>query len=80
MTYQNRKKPLSGVPFIYEGESISRLQMDIKCKTYDIRTGKKHLFFNISITNIDTLVPSLYQCIKTHSIENFDCCHDCFRT
>jgi hypothetical protein len=31
----------------------------------------KHLFLDISSTNIDTLVPSLYQCVKTHSKEVF---------
>jgi hypothetical protein len=40
--------------------------MDIKLKTHDIQTwGKKDLFLDISSTNIDTLVPSLYQCVKT---------------
>jgi hypothetical protein len=33
--------------------------------------GKKHLFMDISSTNIDTLVPSLYQFVKTRSIEVF---------
>jgi hypothetical protein len=32
---------------------------------------KKHLFLDISSTNIDTLVPSLYQCVETRSIEVF---------
>jgi hypothetical protein len=42
--------------------------MDIKRKTCDIRTWKKkHLFHDISSTNIDTLVPSLYQCVETRS-------------
>jgi hypothetical protein len=48
----------------YEGESANRSQMDIKHKTCDIRTWTKHLFLNISSTNIDTLVPSLYQYIE----------------
>jgi hypothetical protein len=43
--------------------------MDIKRKTRDIRTWEKHLFLDISSTNIDTLVPSLYQCVETRSIE-----------
>jgi hypothetical protein len=30
---------------------------------------KKHLLFDISSTDIDTLVPLLYQCVETHSIE-----------
>jgi hypothetical protein len=44
-------------------------QMGIKTKTCDIRTWKKHLFLDISSTNIDTLVPSLYQCVETRIIE-----------
>jgi hypothetical protein len=27
--------------------------------------GKKHLFLDITSTNIDTLVPLLYQCVET---------------
>jgi hypothetical protein len=45
--------------------------MDIKHITCDIRTGKKHIFLDIPSTNINKLVPSLYQCVKTHSIEVF---------
>jgi hypothetical protein len=45
--------------------------MDVKHKTYDFRNWKKHLFLNISSTNTDTLVPSLYQCIETRSIKVF---------
>jgi hypothetical protein len=41
---------------------------------------EKHLFLDISSTNIDTLVPSLYQCIETRSMEVFDCCLSHFRT
>jgi hypothetical protein len=29
------------------------------------------IFLDISSTNIDTLVPSLYQCVETRSIEVF---------
>jgi hypothetical protein len=45
--------------------------MDIKCKTCDIWTWEKHLFLSMSFTNTDTLVPSLYQCIETRSVEVF---------
>jgi hypothetical protein len=45
--------------------------MDIKRKTYDIRTWKKRLFIDISSTNIGTLVPSLYQCVEAHSMKVF---------
>jgi hypothetical protein len=40
-------------------------------KSYDIRTWKTHLFLDIRVssTNIDTLAPSLYQCVKTRSIQ-----------
>jgi hypothetical protein len=55
----------------YYGESVNRLQMDIKRKKCDIRSRKEHLFLNISSTNIGTLVPSLYQCVETCSSEVF---------
>jgi hypothetical protein len=44
-------------------------QMDIKRKTCDIRSWKKHSFLDISSTNNDTFVLSLYQCFETRSIE-----------
>jgi hypothetical protein len=43
--------------------------MTIKRKTNEIRTWKKHLFLDISSTNIDILVPSLYLCVETRSME-----------
>jgi hypothetical protein len=55
----------------YEGQSVHRSQMDIKRKTCDTRTWKKHLFLDISSTNIATLVPSLYQFVETRSMEVF---------
>jgi hypothetical protein len=54
--------------------------MDVKRKTRDIPTWTKHLFLDISSTNIDTLVPSLYQCVETRGIEVFDCYLSHFRT
>jgi hypothetical protein len=42
--------------------------MDMKRKTCDIRTWKKHLFLDVSSTNIDTLVPSLYHCFETRGL------------
>jgi hypothetical protein len=45
--------------------------MDIKRKTYDVRTWKKRLFLDISSTKIHTLAPSLYECVETHNIEVF---------
>jgi hypothetical protein len=58
---------------IYEGESVNRSQLDIKLIACDTRTLKKHvgLFLEISSTNIDTLVPSHYQCVETCNIEVF---------
>jgi hypothetical protein len=57
--------------YIYEGESVNRTQMAIKRKSCDIRTWKKHLFLDISSTNINTLVLSLYQCFETLSTKVF---------
>jgi hypothetical protein len=45
--------------------------MDIKRKTCGTRTWKKHFFIDISSTNIDTIVPSFYQCVETRSIDVF---------
>jgi hypothetical protein len=45
--------------------------MHTKRKACDIQTRKKNLFLDISSTSIDTLVPSLYQCVETRSIEVF---------
>jgi hypothetical protein len=47
------------------------LKIDIKHKTCDIRNWEKHLILDISSTNIDTLVPSLYLCVETRSTEIF---------
>jgi hypothetical protein len=54
-----------------EGESVSRSQRNIKRKTYDFRTWKDINFSTYPSTNIDTPVPSLYQCVETRSIEVF---------
>jgi hypothetical protein len=49
----------------YEGQSVN-----IARKIYDIRTwGKRHLFRDISSTNINTLALSLYQCVETRFVE-----------
>jgi hypothetical protein len=45
--------------------------MDKNVKHVIFESGKEHLFLNISSTDIDTLVPSLYQCAETRSIEVF---------
>jgi hypothetical protein len=66
--------------FCEEGP-VNRSQMNIKRRTCDIRIwNKKKLFLDISSTNIDTLVPSLYQCVETLSVEAFDCCLRHFHT
>jgi hypothetical protein len=31
---------------VYKGKSVNRLQMDIKLKTYNIRTLKKNIYFS----------------------------------
>jgi hypothetical protein len=54
--------------------------MDIKRKTCDSRIWKKHLLLDISSTNTDTLVPSLYQCFETRSTEFFYSCISYFLT
>jgi hypothetical protein len=41
------------------------------CKTWYSNLGRKHLFLDISFTNNDTVVPSLYQFVETRRIEAF---------
>jgi hypothetical protein len=48
--------PLSSL-VTYTRESVKRSQMDIKRKTCNVLTWKKHLFLDMSSTNIVTLVP-----------------------
>jgi hypothetical protein len=55
----------------YDGVSVNRSPMEMKRKTCDIRTWESILFLDITSTNIDTLVPLLYQCVETRSIEVF---------
>jgi hypothetical protein len=62
---------VTALAHINDGGSVNRSQMDINRKTFDIRTWKKHLLLHIPSINIGTLVPSLYQCIETLSIEVF---------
>jgi hypothetical protein len=42
--------------YTYEGESVNRLEMDIKRKTRDIRNVEKKKIIDISSINSDTLV------------------------
>jgi hypothetical protein len=54
----------------FEGESVNMPQMDIKRKNmWYSNLGK--IFLDISSTNTDTFVPSLYPCVETRSIEVF---------
>jgi hypothetical protein len=48
-------------------ESVNRSQMDIKCKSCDIQTWKKHLFLSTSSKNIEWI--HLSHCFETCSIE-----------
>jgi hypothetical protein len=50
---------------MYEEESVNRSQMDIKHMIFEPEI--KELFLDISSSNIDTLVSSLYQCVATLS-------------
>jgi hypothetical protein len=63
--------PLPFTPFqiYYEGVTVNILQMHIKRKTCDTGTWQKHLCLDISSTNTDTLVPSLYQRVEFRSME-----------
>jgi hypothetical protein len=67
---QNLREQLCQI-LILRGESVNRPQMDINIKHVIFEPGKKHLILDISFINIDTLVPSLYQCVETRSIEVF---------
>jgi hypothetical protein len=55
----------------YDGESVNRSQLNIKLQTCDIQVWEKHLFLDMSSTNIDTLVPTLYQYFEACSIDVF---------
>jgi hypothetical protein len=70
--------PVSGK---YDGESVNRSQTDIKRKTCDIRTWKKHLFFDISSTNIDNTCPHRFTSASEPSAwKSSDCCLSHFHT
>jgi hypothetical protein len=49
---------------VRERESVNRLQMNIKHETCNVRNWKKHLFLDVSITNIDTLVTPPFQPLR----------------
>jgi hypothetical protein len=54
--------------------------MNIKIKTLIFEPGKKHLFLDISSLSSDTVVPLLYQCVETRSMQSFDFCLSQFHT
>jgi hypothetical protein len=54
--------------------------MEIKCKTCDIRTWTKHLFLDISTTNIDKLAPRFTCASKPATQKSSDCCISHFGT
>jgi hypothetical protein len=43
--------------------------MDMKRKICDVGSWEKHIFLDISSTNNNTLVPSVYWCVETRSIK-----------
>jgi hypothetical protein len=56
---------------IYEGKSISKLQMDIELKQIRVLIRKILLFLNINSLYIEALVPSFHKPLKTSSIKFF---------
>jgi hypothetical protein len=57
--------------FLYEGQAVNRPQIDIKHKVCGIRTRKIVYFSTYTSNNIDTSVPSLYQCTENRSTQVF---------
>jgi hypothetical protein len=56
----------------YEGEWVSRSQIYINVNHMIFEPGEKHSFLDIASTDIDTRIPSLYQCVDTP--QSFYCC------
>jgi hypothetical protein len=54
---------------MYEGKSISKLQMDIEVKQTRVLIWKILLFFNIISLYIEALVPSFHKPLKTSNIK-----------
>jgi hypothetical protein len=83
MHLSNKKKSLQSSKFKfkkkYEGESVNRSQMDIKHKTCDIRSWKKHLLLDIRSTNYIPLSHSFTGVSKPTARKSFDCCLSHFR-
>jgi hypothetical protein len=66
VNYTHRSLYSREMSYGYEGGSVYTSQININRKECDFWTWKKkHLFLDISSTNTDTLVPSLYQCVET---------------
>jgi len=54
---------------IYEGKSISKLQIVIEKKRMWIMTYKQHLFFNLISKQIYTLVPPFHNSLETCGVK-----------
>ena len=57
--------------WIYEGNSICKLQIVIEKNRMEIMTYKQHLFFNIISIQIWTLVPPFHKSLETCSVKFF---------
>jgi hypothetical protein len=55
---------LQVISILYEGESLIGHKWIYNVKHMIFEPGRKYLFFDLSSSNFDTLVPSLYQCIE----------------
>jgi hypothetical protein len=61
-------------------ESVNRTQMDIKCKTCDIRTlKKKHFFSTYPPPTLILLSHRFTSASKPAALKSFDCCFSHFR-
>jgi hypothetical protein len=56
-------------PCMRESQQIG--QNEYKAQNMIYSNLQKHLFLDISFTYVDTLVPSIYQCVETRSREVF---------
>jgi hypothetical protein len=74
--------PLFGIryqPRMREGESVSRSQMDINCKTCDIRTWKNIYFPTCPLPTLIRLSHRFTTASKPATHKSFDCCLSHFR-
>jgi hypothetical protein len=73
---QRYRLPLT---YNHETESVNMSQMDINRKTCDIRTWGKHLFPDISCTNIDRYTCPVTLLVRWNAQKSFDCSLSHFR-